>query len=176
MWLGFGDTAMLQANQKPGVFVPKIARCLAGSERIDGETETFVVGTLRSNHRNNSNPMTEARQLVVAPTLRASYERPGGGPPIAPALHGYGHGAQGQHNDDAAKMGLVRRLTPLECERLQGFPDGWTAPTGKEKDSPRYRALGNAVAVPVVEWIARRLIRRSPPNAPAPEADSRGGV
>jgi site-specific DNA-cytosine methylase len=88
-------------------------------------------------------------------------------PLIAPALRGYGHGAQGQHNDDAASMGMVRRLTPLECERLQGFPDGWTAPTGKEKDSPRYRALGNAVAVPVVEWIARRLNRRM-----AMEADS----
>ncbi len=78
----------------------------------------------------------------------------------------------------------VRRLTPVECERLQGFPDGWTeygsagtvlrdmdeligyikgaAETGRElikqADSTRYRQLGNAVAVPVVEWIARRLV------------------
>ena len=49
----------------------------------------------------------------------------------------------------------VRRLTPLECERLQGFPDGHTA---GESDSARYRMLGNAVAVPVVEWIAKRLV------------------
>lgn len=49
----------------------------------------------------------------------------------------------------------VRRLTPLECERLQGFPDGWT---DGQADSARYRQLGNAVAVPVVEWIARRLV------------------
>lgn len=49
---------------------------------------------------------------------------------------------------------LVRRLTPLECERLQGFPDGWT---DGQPDSPRYKQLGNAVAVPVVEWIARRI-------------------
>lgn len=48
----------------------------------------------------------------------------------------------------------VRRLTPLECERLQGFPDGWT---DAEKDSARYRMLGNAVAVPVAEWLGRRL-------------------
>lgn len=47
-----------------------------------------------------------------------------------------------------------RRLTPTECERLQGFPDGWTA---SQSDSARYRMLGNAVAVPVVEWIARRV-------------------
>jgi len=48
----------------------------------------------------------------------------------------------------------VRRLTPVECERLQGFPDGWT---DGQADSARYRQLGNAVAVPVVEWIARRI-------------------
>jgi DNA (cytosine-5)-methyltransferase 1 len=48
----------------------------------------------------------------------------------------------------------VRRLTPLECERLQGFPDGWT---DGQADSARYRQMGNAVAVPVVEWIGRRI-------------------
>lgn len=52
----------------------------------------------------------------------------------------------------------VRRLTPVECERLQGFPDGWTA---GQSDSTRYRQLGNAVAVPVVEWIGRNLMRVS---------------
>jgi site-specific DNA-cytosine methylase/intein/homing endonuclease len=53
----------------------------------------------------------------------------------------------------------VRRLTPTEAERLQGFPDGWTLlPDGNTPDSPRYRALGNAVAVPVAEWIGRRLM------------------
>lgn len=55
----------------------------------------------------------------------------------------------------------VRRLTPTECERLQGFPDGWTAvakPNGKPmSDSARYRMLGNAVAVPVFEWVFKRL-------------------
>jgi len=50
---------------------------------------------------------------------------------------------------------VVRRLTPLECERLQGAPDGWT---DGQADSPRYRQLGNAVAVPVFEWVARRLV------------------
>ena len=49
----------------------------------------------------------------------------------------------------------VRRLTPLECERLQGFPDGWTA---GQSDSARYRELGNAVAVPVVEWLTHRIV------------------
>lgn len=52
---------------------------------------------------------------------------------------------------------LIRRLTPLECERLQGFPDGWTDLPGAS-DSARYRALGNSVAIPCVEFIMRGVI------------------
>ena len=51
---------------------------------------------------------------------------------------------------------LIRRLTPLECERLQGFPDGWTAIEGAS-DSSRYKALGNSVAIPCVEFIMHGL-------------------
>lgn len=50
----------------------------------------------------------------------------------------------------------IRRLTPLECERLQGFPDGWTEGIS---DTQRYRCLGNAVSVPVVRAIGERLIK-----------------
>ena len=49
----------------------------------------------------------------------------------------------------------VRRLTPIECERLQGFPDDWTA---GQSDSARYKQMGNAVAVPVVEWIIQGIV------------------
>ena len=52
---------------------------------------------------------------------------------------------------------LIRRLTPLECERLQGFPDGWTDIPGAS-DSARYRALGNSVAIPCVEFIMRGFV------------------
>ena len=51
---------------------------------------------------------------------------------------------------------LIRRLTPLECERLQGFPDGWTDIPGAS-DSTRYKALGNSVAIPCVEFIMSRI-------------------
>ena len=60
----------------------------------------------------------------------------------------------------------VRRLTPLECERLQGFPDGWTdigewkdskGKKHKEADSPRYKALGNSIALPFWFWLLRRI-------------------
>lgn len=58
---------------------------------------------------------------------------------------------------------LVRRLTPLECERLQGFPDGHTLIAWKGKpaeecpDGPRYKAIGNSMAVPVMRWIGKRI-------------------
>lgn len=61
---------------------------------------------------------------------------------------------------------IVRRLTPLECERLQGYPDGWTdigewvdskGKKHKDADSPRYKALGNSIALPFWEWMARRI-------------------
>lgn len=61
---------------------------------------------------------------------------------------------------------VVRRITPLECERLQGFPDGhtdigdWTDKKGKPRkttDAARYKALGNSMAVPCMRWIAQRI-------------------
>ena len=54
----------------------------------------------------------------------------------------------------------VRRLTPRECERLQGFPDDYTLIQYRNKpasDGPRYRALGNSMAVPVMRWIGERI-------------------
>ena len=59
-----------------------------------------------------------------------------------------------------AQAMAVRRLTPTECERLQGFPDGYTdiKPNGKQTpDGPRYKALGNSMAVPVMKWIGERI-------------------
>jgi DNA (cytosine-5)-methyltransferase 1 len=57
-------------------------------------------------------------------------------------------------NQEEIKL-AVRRLTPLECERLQGFPDGWTE---GQADSHRYKQMGNAVAVPVVEWVIQGIM------------------
>lgn len=63
----------------------------------------------------------------------------------------------------------VRRLTPHECELLQGFPPGWTALEGA-KDSHRYKALGNAVAVPVARWLMQRIAAVEQGHRHAPEA------
>jgi len=103
-----------------------------------------------------------------APTIRSNNK---------PAVFGYYESMRGEthltgdtspclrrHGEQATGVvggSYVRRLTPMECCRLQGFPDYWNA-SGADftmSDSQRYKQLGNAVAVPVVRWIAERLIR-----------------
>ena len=80
--------------------------------------------------------------LDVAPTMQESYGTGGNNTPLVVA--------------DGETPQLIRRLTPLECERLQGFPDGWTNLPGAS-DSARYRALGNSVAIPCVEFVLGRV-------------------
>jgi DNA (cytosine-5)-methyltransferase 1 len=96
-----------------------------------------------------------------SPTLRT------GGSGMAVAFDPYNHAVSETNQtlrtgSDLDKMGtifeapsVVRRLTPVECERLQGFPDNWT---DGQADSNRYKQMGNAVAVPVVEWIISRMV------------------
>jgi len=95
-----------------------------------------------------------------SPTLRT------GGNGMAVAFDAYNHTVSEVNQtlrtgSDLDKMGtvlessVVRRLTPVECERLQGFPDNWT---DNQADSNRYKQMGNAVAVPVVEWIISRMV------------------
>ena len=66
---------------------------------------------------------------------------------------------------------LIRRLTPLECERLQGFPDGWTLIPGAS-DSARYKALGNSVAIPCVDFVLRGIAYFLHKFEHAPERDT----
>ena len=72
------------------------------------------------------------------------------------------------HQPCVAENTVVRRLTPLECERLQGYPDGWTdigewidskGKKHKDADSPRYKALGNSIALPFWQWMAERMTK-----------------
>jgi DNA (cytosine-5)-methyltransferase 1 len=68
--------------------------------------------------------------------------------------------SEAKHNQSVLTAMAVRRLTPTECERLQGFPDGYTdiQPNGKPTpDGPRYKALGNSMAVPCMAWIGQRI-------------------
>lgn len=75
-------------------------------------------------------------------------------------------GGEPLENNDKDLKTVVRRLTPLECERLQGFPDGWTdigdwvdsnGKKHKDADSPRYKAIGNSICTPFWQYMARRI-------------------
>jgi DNA (cytosine-5)-methyltransferase 1 len=88
--------------------------------------------------------------------------------PIAPTLTAANNPSRSPQSSEVtdqiaavyATSMAVRRLTPMECERLQGFPDGYTDIQLKGKptpDGPRYKALGNSMAVPVMRWIGQRI-------------------
>jgi DNA (cytosine-5)-methyltransferase 1 len=145
-----------------------------GLGRIDGESETFVTGTLCANGKAAGSATQQDAEsgMLVTHTLRgegfdASEDGCGRGTPltIAPTLRAMPNQGPGRMADDAARMGMVRRLTPRECERLQGFPDDWTLIPWRGKkaencpDGPRYRAIGNSMAVPVMRWIGQRIQR-----------------
>jgi DNA (cytosine-5)-methyltransferase 1 len=72
-------------------------------------------------------------------------------------------GPQGSPRNAVMQASAVRRLTPIECERLQGFPDNYTQIPWRNKpaencpDGPRYKAMGNSMAVPVMRWICQRI-------------------
>lgn len=90
---------------------------------------------------------------------------------LNPGAHPGSYNGQDAYNDmliakDDDMESTVRRLTPMECERLQGFPDKWTdigewtdskGKRHKDADSPRYKALGNSIALPFWKWLARRI-------------------
>ena len=123
------------------------------------------------------NQLGEVRTGEVANTLNTNFNASGRNTPCV-AFDAYnqasssithtlrrGTGANGDaipQTVDYATM-QVRRLTPVECERLQGFPDGYTAIPWRNKpvedcpDGPRYKALGNSMAVPVMRWILKRV-------------------
>ena len=149
---------------------------LGEAERVGGHFEKDLSPTLRARVNENSPPhivltgvtneeigpgnlpvlhncqLWDAPENDKAPCLRARMGTGGTSGPMIPE----------------EKMGhyVVRRITPTECERLQGFPDGhtdigeWTDKKGKVRqttDAARYKALGNSMAVPVMRWIAQRI-------------------
>ena len=133
-----------------------VAQCLTTGtgQRYDPETETLipmhgggfdVTAVAWSIMPMNSGKDYKARATDVAQPIMA------GGP------------VGGNQGGDYVAGSAVRRLTPRECERLQGFPDDFTAIPWRNKpanacpDGPRYKALGNSMAVPVMRWIGERI-------------------
>lgn len=127
----------------------------------------------------HANGMDEQASGLATPTLRAGHGVGGGSvmtpvnwqggstqdqvitpDGVSPTLAHAANAHSGHHQPKVMEQSAVRRLTPVECERLQGYPDGWTATSGgrDQSDSARYRQLGNSIAVPVFAWVARRLV------------------
>lgn len=120
-----------------------------GKKAHGAYSKLSVAGTLQSHSKKHGHAMTtqqaaENNQLVWDSAQITSKQHGSKPSDISQPL-----------NTLAGMMVGVRRLTPVECERLQGFPDGWTA---GQSDSARYRQLGNAVARPVAEWLGKRII------------------
>ena len=135
-----------------------VAKPLGAHRRDDLDNDTYVIQDVRAEKRQNGIGIADGAPMY---TLDGTSQHGVYVPDIVGTLSDGAHHGGGLNGQDAytgrilAPCSRVRRLTPLECERLQGFPDGWT---DIGADSHRYRQLGNAVAVPVAQWIARRMM------------------
>jgi len=119
--------------------------------------------TITGDHQNR---VTDYTAIVYDASRRHNYEPFGEVCETVQAAYGTGGNNVPIVREGKMKT-VVRRLTPLECERLQGYPDGWTdigewvdtkGKKHKDADSPRYKALGNSIALPFWEWMAERMI------------------
>lgn len=130
-----GDFFVVHGTQDP-IIANHTAHCLG---RNNGQENVLFSA--------KSADAIQCAENTVCPTLKARMGTGGGNVPCI-ALTG---------------NTTIRKLTPTECERLQGFPDGWTKIPYRNKppedcpDSPRYKAIGNSMAVPVMRWIGERL-------------------
>ena len=128
------STGGYSLNYAPGVAIP-YRKSKRACSTTDNEPVTFQPGNLRRDA--GADPST-----TTTTTLKAS---------------------AGDQMPHIATAMAVRRLTPVECERLQGFPDNWSRISWKGKpetecpDGPRYKACGNSMAVPVMRWIGERI-------------------
>jgi DNA (cytosine-5)-methyltransferase 1 len=176
-------------NTRGPIEVATACRAKGGSGHGDFESETFVAHTLRGDGFDASEDGT-GRGTPLVPVLpfdttqltsaaNRSSPKPGDPcHPLAAEAHAPAIAFDARQSDviqygdktgpldtDGHTMGVqtataVRRLMPVECERLQGFPDGYTAVMHRGKpaaDGPRYKALGNSWAIPPVRWIGMRI-------------------
>ena len=131
--------------------------------RANAADEAFVItGALMASTGDPDDNAARAGHIVVSGALTTGGGKPvvAIAPDVAATLAANSGGGGRRREDDTNLVAFdpetaVRRLTPLECERLQGAPDGWTA---GQHDSPRYRQLGNAVAAPVFTWVGTRIV------------------
>lgn len=135
--LGVGE-AGAPSPTLTNVFTPAVAMAFDSyNQSLSDTSQTIRSGAAGNDHVG----------MVIAPTLSASNN---------PSRSPQSSEVTAQIDAMVRATSVVRRLTPMECERLQGFPDNWTE---GQADSHRYKQMGNAVAVPVVQWIIDRITK-----------------
>lgn len=134
--------------------------------RLDFESETFIAHSLRGEGYDASEDGT-GRGTPLVPVAfdckgtEVQFTTNGVHPTLRSMGHKDSHSNAGGHAA-VQQASAVRRLTPRECERLQGFPDDYTDVPHRGKpaaDGPRYKSLGNSMPVPVMAWIGQRIDR-----------------
>jgi DNA (cytosine-5)-methyltransferase 1 len=115
-----------------------VAPCLT---KTDMHGVAYSFDSLASNSMKSSNPLSGCREVDLSKMIDTTY--------LCPSKNQGGIGIM--------QRMAVRRLTPVECERLQGFPDNYTNIKENCPDGPRYKAMGNSMAVPVMRWIGERI-------------------
>ena len=187
---GYGEeqSPTLNAESKPAVM------CLNDQGGNVMGVSHDVSGTMRAQehgHQPTILDMSHACDVIrdcgeVDQNLQARMGTGGNQVPLTYQMQGFGDYREGNvassckqrdfkdGTDLAITNMAVRRLTPMECERLQGFPDGWTdigewiddeGRTHKQADSPRYKALGNSIALPFWYWMFCRMAKYLPEDA-----------
>lgn len=122
-----------------------------GDAAANASVNRDLAGTLKANNDRNQPIVIDCRNDAVNGEVSGTLQAKSNG------------GYSLNYVNPVMNNGIVRRLTPRECERLQGFPDDWTLipyrgkPAGECPDTPRYKALGNSMAVPVMRWIGERM-------------------
>jgi DNA (cytosine-5)-methyltransferase 1 len=142
-----GPAGGAAADSRQGLFCEEVTSALCAADNQGGD---FVVQADQAAFSiypsSGQGSMLEASPATISPALNVA-------------------GADNERGTRVVSAMQVRRLTPTECERLQGFPDGYTAipwrnkPADQCPDPPRYKALGNSMAVPVMAWIGRQIQR-----------------
>ena len=158
---GMGTDFECAGGLQPVNTYQNVSHCLnaGGMGRIDYETESFVV-------HGTQDPCTGSQAFALGRNNGAENAVCVTGQ-VAHTLRGEGFDASeygtGRGTPTISQGMAVRRLTPIECERLQGFPDSFTQVPYRNKtaktcpDGPRYKALGNSMAVPCMKWIGERI-------------------
>jgi DNA (cytosine-5)-methyltransferase 1 len=148
--------------------VPMVAHPIQETMIDTGDQIAFAIDSEGSNSMKSKNPNSGSNEVTIANTITTMIPDPSdyrGGNAIV-SKHAVAYDEFNDTTNDThhtlrsgtkQSTGVVsnkqvRRLTPKECERLQGFPDDWTV---SQSDSARYKQMGNAVAVPVVDWLIK---------------------